>query len=399
VTGTARAALRAARHARGWSQTEAARELAALAGATGGPTAAPASLKSLLSRWENGHAIPEPQYRALLGELYGRTAVELDLEPTAAAPVGSHARLRARLAASAAVDTRLLHAWEDQLAIGRRLDDEVGTAGAAGLVRALADELEHALVHALDPPLRAAVGRLFTAAATLAGWQDLDLGDPEQAWRRFDRARDAAVVVVVAAHGCPFDASAAMTSSAPPAAAAAVAEALAAEATAGLAATLVELGDPDAALTLLAHAPAAATNEARAWLEAARGTALAARGRAVEARRRFALAEQASAADEAHIGTAAAVGGRAPTVEPAEVRRRRGQALAVLGEPDAAAELQAALAAGIRSVRDRAAAHAALAVALGAAPAAAEHARVARALAERIGSTQAIALLTRAGQC
>ncbi len=66
--------LRTARAARGWSQTEAARELAALARSRGMPVAAAASLKTLLSRWENGHSLPEPQYRTLLADLYGRSA-------------------------------------------------------------------------------------------------------------------------------------------------------------------------------------------------------------------------------------------------------------------------------------------------------------------------------------
>ena len=55
--------LRAAREARGWSQSEAARELASLARSRDTPVASAASLKTLLSRWENGHSAPESQYR------------------------------------------------------------------------------------------------------------------------------------------------------------------------------------------------------------------------------------------------------------------------------------------------------------------------------------------------
>ena len=71
--------LRTARAARGWSQAEAARELAALARSRGLPVAAAASLKTLLSRWENGHSLPEQQYRTLLADLYGRQPTELGL--------------------------------------------------------------------------------------------------------------------------------------------------------------------------------------------------------------------------------------------------------------------------------------------------------------------------------
>lgn len=356
MTTTARPALQAARHARGWSQTQAARELAGRARSAGGPSASPASLKSLLSRWENGHAAPEPHYRALLGELYGRTAGELGLAaPDPPEPAGSAERLRARLAAAAATDERLLGAWADQLEVARRLDDEVGAAGAAGLVRATVDELDRALVHTVDPRVRAAVASLLVAAATLAGWQALDLGDPERAWRHFQCARGAAAV----ADGEPGS--------------------LDAEATAGQAATLIDLGEPEAALRLLSYAPPA-SGPAAAWLAAAAGTALAARGRAAEARHRFDAAERA-------------LGPEPGGAERIAVRRGRAHALAALGEPDAASELETALAAGIASARERAATHAALAVALGPAPAAAAHASTARAIAERIGSTRAIALL------
>jgi len=375
VTGSDRPALRAARRARGWSQAAAARELAALAHATGGPGATPASLKSLLSRWENGHAVPDPHYRGLLGELYGRTAIELELAGADPGRSDAVTQLRARLAAAAAVDSRLFRAWADQLAVARRLDDEVGAAGAAGLLRALVDELDRTLVHSLDPHGRAEVGFLLAQAATLAGWQELDLGDPEQAWLRFDRARTAA------------------TATGPTAAVAG------AEATAGLAAVLVDVGDPDAAVALIDHTVEPTTAEARAWLAAARGTALAAGGHDDEARRGFdaadrALSTRAGPGDrpEASAGT----GSDATGLRAADLCRWRGHALALLGDPDAISTLEAALAAGVRSARERAAAHAALAVALTTehAVAAAEHARTARALAERIGSTRAITLLT-----
>ena len=118
--------LRAARDAQGWSQTVAARALAGLARERGVPVASAASLKTLLSRWENGHATPEAPYRALLEELYAESGV--DLTPPAPVPdtAGPVARLRARLATAAAVDAEVVALWRAQLATAQHLDDRLG---------------------------------------------------------------------------------------------------------------------------------------------------------------------------------------------------------------------------------------------------------------------------------
>src|SRR3954468_8875780 len=97
--------LRAARAARGWSQTEAAGALAELASTRGVAVASAASLKTQLSRGENGHAPPDTPYRALLGALYAGSGVAVPPPgPASAGPADPAARLRARLAAAAAVD-------------------------------------------------------------------------------------------------------------------------------------------------------------------------------------------------------------------------------------------------------------------------------------------------------
>jgi len=69
--------LQAARHARGWSQPRAAWELTRLAQQKRVKVASSASLKTLLSRWENGHATPEHFYQDLLCGLYGAIPREL----------------------------------------------------------------------------------------------------------------------------------------------------------------------------------------------------------------------------------------------------------------------------------------------------------------------------------
>jgi transcriptional regulator with XRE-family HTH domain len=377
--------LRAARTARGWSQSEAARELVALARAHGAAVAGAASLKTLLSRWENGHAVPEPQYRALLGELYARTPVELGIAgpPADEEATGARARLRAALAAAAAVDATGLGLWREQLDMAVRLDDELGAAGAGELVRALVERLDDTHRHVLGDPARAAVAAVLAPAAALAGAQELDRGHHDRAWRCYDRARTAA-------------------------AGAGQADGVAA-AVAGQAAVLVDVGEPAAAVTLLDAVEPGVDGAAHARLAGARAAALAATGDAAGTHRALGTALQArfdpGTAPPRRDPPAPAQAGRvdavAPgfTVELADVERWHGHALAVLGDAAAVAPLRRALAAPPRSVRHRAALHADLALALAAQHPedAVRHARQARTLAERIGSARTQALLSRGG--
>jgi len=364
VAGRGAGGLRAARAARGWSQSRAARELADLARARGAPAAGAASLKTLISRWENGHAVPEPQYRALLAELYGRTPAELGIAGPPADPQAEDApaRLRAALAAAGAVDEDALALWREQLDLAVRLDDELGVAGAGELVGALVERLDETARHAIDPARRVEVTAVLARAAALAGQQELDRGRPDLSWRRYDRARTAAAE---ARQPGP-----------------------AAEALAGQAAVLVDVGEPAAAITLLDAAEPELPRSARPVLAGARAGAAAALGDAAATRRAIAAAVEPPPPDGAHPAVA---------IELADLDRWHGHALSVLGDPAAVDPLRRALAAPPRSARHRAAVHADLAVAL--APQepddAARHARAARELAERIGSTRTRRRLSR----
>lgn len=363
--------LRAARTARGWSQTDAAREIAALGRANGIPVAAAASLKSLLSRWENGHAVPDPQYRVLLGELFDRSPTELGIAGpdagTGAAGAGA-ARLRAALAAAAAVDEGVLALWRQQLDVVRRLDDELGGAGAAGLVRAQVEQLDQSLAHTITPHARNPVAAVLAAAAALAGAQALDRADHHEAWSYYDRSRSAAREA-----GLPVAATAAL---------------------AGQAGVLVEIDDPTSALALLGERCPPGPPGVRVRWEAARGLARAAAGESTAAHAAFAAAERAF-----HQVRVDVVSIDEPAVELADLHRWHGHALATLGEHGAVPTLERALAAGPRSARHRAGLHADLAGALGPAqPTEAEgHAREARALATRIGSERIATRLARTG--
>ena len=188
-------ALRTARETRGWSQSTAARALADLARTHGTTVASPASLKTQLSRWENGHATPDEPYRTLLAELYPgwRSPAEA---------VGPADRLRARVATAAAVDDEVVALWRTQLATAQQLADRLGATGAAGVVDALVEQLETVLPHLPDARRHRPVATVLTRACLLAGVHALHAGDPDAAHARFTRAtevaRDAAAADLVA---------------------------------------------------------------------------------------------------------------------------------------------------------------------------------------------------------
>ncbi len=379
TTGGVDTGLRAARAARGWSQTGAARALGALARHRGVAVATAASLKTQLSRWENGHATPDAPYRALLAELYAGSDLGLETAVAPATPPGE--RLRARVAAAGAVDAEVVALWEQQLTALQGLDDRLGS-GAADAVRALTAQLDAVLPHLPDPPRRRAVAVLLARSALLAGDQSLDADDPDDAVARYARAGEVARSVG--------------------------ASDLAVRAALGHAEALIEAGAPDAALAVVEHAPPVPP-----WARAVRAVAALARAAAGDhAGARRALDRRAdSEVPDGIPGTAdrttppaglvveldpgvaqrvdRAADPEAAEPDPAAVEHRRGRALALLGDPAAVGHLERALAAGPGSCRVRAAVHADLAHALAAAgrtDAAARHADTAGDLARRTGS-------------
>lgn len=368
-------ALRAARAVRGWSLTTAAQQIVELGGARGLAVATVSSLRSQISRWENGHAMPDPLYRELLSDLLGHTPADLGIGGGAAAPLGDPAsRLRAGVAAASAVDESALQLWREQLASARRLDDELGGTGAGSVVRAQVEQLEETLVHTVDATARARVAGVLSAAAELAGAQAFDGGEPDEAWRHYARARSAAVEAADSA-----------------------AEAVA---TAGLAAVLVDVGDPAGAIAVLDGPRPDAPAPALARIAAALAAARAARGDTDAAHAAVAEAERLTGGPAYRLDVVFPSG---PPIEVADLPRWRGHVLARLRDPDAVPALRQALDAGPRAIRHRAAVHADLAAALVAVdePGSVEQARTARDLAERIGSvriTAAVKALTGGGR-
>ncbi len=362
--------LRGARTARGWSQSEAATELVALGRERSIPVAAAASLKTLLSRWENGHARPEPHYQSLLALLYDSSPEALGIGDASQREAAGSAAKRLRAAVAAAREPGG-DAWQAQMEAATRLDARFGEAGAGTLVHALVEQLDARLLHSLTHATREAAAHLLAEAALLAAVQALDRGEPDVAWRRGAQARAAAEL--------------------------AERPVVAAAALAGMAAALVEAGDAAAAVVLLDHVPDAGPPAARSRVAAALGHARAALGDGAAADAAFSAAY--SAIDLP--GTTVRVDVARPaalSLELADLHRRHGHALVTLREPGAERPLRDALDAGPRTERHRASLHADLAVALAAERPveAAEHARSARSIALRIGSVRIPARLAGA---
>ncbi|MBV9140606.1 MAG: tetratricopeptide repeat protein [Pseudonocardiales bacterium] len=278
------------------------------------PIANQASLKTKLSRWENGKEQPSEIYQRLFREIYGRTNTELGF-PDEPEEDPEAAELRARLAVARTVDRETVEVFRHQVDHARRLDRRFGALTQLDQLRIQIDHVQQLLTYRAGPQ-RPTLAGVLVEASTLAGWQALDRAAPGQAWTHYERAKTAARE--------------------------ADSPALLAHATAEQAFILIDLNEPTAAVDQLAHARSIAHGTATpllsAWLAAAHGEALAAAGRADDARRAFDTASALLPADP---------------VDPAlpflflgdsHLDRWRGHALAHLGAPKAIDHLTAALA-------------------------------------------------------
>jgi tetratricopeptide (TPR) repeat protein len=278
------------------------------------PVANKASLKTKLSRWENGKEQPNELYQRLFREIYGRTNAELGF-PDQPEEDPEAAELRSRLAVARTFDRETIEIFRRQVDHTRRVDRRFGALTQLDQLRVQIDQVQQLLTYHAGPQ-RPALARVLVEASTLAGWQALDRAALGQAWMHYERAKAAAREAESAA--------------------------LLAHATAEQAFVLIDLDETSAAMDQLAHARSiaecTATPLLRAWLTAAHGETLAAAGHADDARRAFDTASALLPADP---------------IDPAlpflflgdyHLDRWRGNALARLGAPDAIDQLTDALA-------------------------------------------------------
>ncbi|MGW4715374.1 hypothetical protein [Nocardia sp. NPDC004260] len=134
------------------------------------------SLRVALSRWENGHVVPDEVHSRLLCRV-----LELDEDDVPAV----------RIARDSASDGSLFQLLTEHTNSLRLLDRRLGAQAVriqtAGHVAAL-----ETLWHGCAGSDRVSVARAQADTAALAAWQDLDVGDYQSAARHYAMARRAA---------------------------------------------------------------------------------------------------------------------------------------------------------------------------------------------------------------
>lgn len=278
------------------------------------------NLKRLISgRKSDGSPIglPRPATARLLERIFDLPIEQL-LSPRDEGHLpesGTEDELRQRLRSSSRVDPQVIAILKRQLDEIRRLDRQLGAIVVRDEVSIKVGQVSRLLTHSLSPSTRQQLAGLLAELCTLLGWQTLDTGNPDHAWRHYEQAKTAA-----------------LESNDPQRLAHASAE---------QAFALLDIGEIDAAVDTLAAARRTAERTAsrhlRAWLAAAHGEALARssdRSRALRAFDQAATllppsdnepAEPYLALDDVHLA------------------RWRGHALAQVGEPEAVQVLTSAL--------------------------------------------------------
>jgi tetratricopeptide (TPR) repeat protein len=184
--------LKQAREALGWSQTKTVAQLIAAARRRGVMLPEPGTLKSQLSRWENGRVGLSELYRGLFCEIYDCTEEQLGLAPLPRRDEQPASQLLTQFAKSRVAGPAAALAYAQQVDAIRVLDREMGAPAALAELRALCTAVQDLLSHAVLPSAREPVAGVLADAAALAGWQALDTGDIQQAWKMHETAKVAA---------------------------------------------------------------------------------------------------------------------------------------------------------------------------------------------------------------
>lgn len=176
--------LREARLSRGWSSAELRTELAHAARRLGVGVASDASLRVLISRWENGRAHPEAVNRLLLQEVFELDAAALGLSEDD----GQRADVTALVTHSAhraAPTEAVLGYFDRQLTEHTRFDNIAGPNFVLATALAQLGQVEQlAAGGATD------IARLASRFAEFTGWLQQDVGNDAEALRLTCRAVD-----------------------------------------------------------------------------------------------------------------------------------------------------------------------------------------------------------------
>lgn len=140
----------------------------------------PASLKTKLSRWENGHEqVSLAEYRRLFRDIYGRTNEELGFPPES----GDDEReeLIAQITIARTVDAGTVELFRQQVEQARHVDRRFGGVTVLDQLRSNILQIERLLGYSTQRGQRQALAGVLTEASALAGWEALNRNAIRQA--------------------------------------------------------------------------------------------------------------------------------------------------------------------------------------------------------------------------
>jgi len=146
--------LRQAREVLGRSPAKAAAQLIAAARHCGIMLPVPDTLKSQLSRWENGRVELGEAYRELFREIYDCTDEQLGLTPLPRRAEQLASQILTRLATARVAGATAALAYAQQVDEIRVLDQEMGGLVALAQLRAQHTAVQDLLAHAVLPSAR-----------------------------------------------------------------------------------------------------------------------------------------------------------------------------------------------------------------------------------------------------
>ncbi len=183
MTENAGTLLQAARLQERWSQGRLIVAMKAAAPGLDMHLPETASLKTQLTRWENGHKTPGEDYRRLFRLVYGKTNAELGFpEP---------ALVSYQISDRSFFSTEAVKYFDQMLIEHARADNLLGPRLLIGVVREQAKSLGQVAKEARGP-MRPAILEMACRYHEFAGWLLQDLGRVQDAMTYTDRARDLA---------------------------------------------------------------------------------------------------------------------------------------------------------------------------------------------------------------
>lgn len=172
VPSTVGGAIRQARRSRGWSQEVLARRVAE-ARRTRGESVDPVSVKTQLSRWENGHVVPDRFTRQVLADVFSTTVEALfGLQPAADLP--------RPVLVEAHVTAQTVELLRARRAVHAETEASFGPAEASMLVSHDLTTID-GLLRVAPEPLSSELHEVAAMIAELGGWIAQDSGDIDQA--------------------------------------------------------------------------------------------------------------------------------------------------------------------------------------------------------------------------